>query len=188
MLKAHSLVNIRLWARGVDTDLFTPERRSLRLRTAWTNTPTQVEESNSEKVIITYVGRVSTEKNINLLIEAFSGLNEFVEKAQAAHPGCKLVIIGDGPARSNLEKQTAGMDIQFLGYRKGQDLADCYASSDIFAFPSHSETFGNVVLEALASGLPAVILKAEGVSDLVEDNQTGKPGVPPLPETLLTSA
>lgn len=176
-------------------ELFNPSRRSIELRKAWfgktrgsanqeseqmTVVDGKVQEGETrEKVVLAYVGRISHEKNIGLLISAFRGLESAVRALDPSHPGCKLILIGDGPARSSLEaecsssSQSPEVDISFLGYRKGEELATCYASADIFAFPSHSETFGNVVLEAMASGLPVVGLKAEGVCDLVEHGKTG---------------
>jgi hypothetical protein len=177
-------------------ELFNPSRRSLELRKTWLgeirlfskeeSEKTMVmdgkvqEGETREKVVLAYVGRISHEKNIGLLISAFRGLESAVLALDPSHPGCKLILIGDGPARSSLEAECSSsssrspeVDISFLGYRKGEELATCYASADIFAFPSHSETFGNVVLEAMASGLPVVGLKAEGVCDLVEHGKTG---------------
>lgn len=179
-------------------ELFNPSRRSIELRKAWLGeiqssskeesektmvTDGKVQEGEArEKVVLAYVGRISHEKNIGLLISAFRGLESAVRALDPSHPGCKLILIGDGPARSSLEAECCSsspssrspeVDISFLGYRKGEKLATCYASADIFAFPSHSETFGNVVLEAMASGLPVVGLKAEGVCDLVEHGKTG---------------
>lgn len=173
MLHANGFDNVKLWPRGADMALFNPSRRSAELRRSWF-----AKEKSREKVVILYVGRISHEKNIGLLISAFSGLEAAVRSVDPSHPGCKLVLVGDGPARAALEAEcaftsTGRVDISFLGYRKGEELAACYACSDIFAFPSHSETFGNVVLEAMASGLPVVGLHAEGVCDLVQSGDTG---------------
>lgn len=112
------------------------------------------------------IGRVSYEKNIGLLIHAFRALSESVSN-------CQLIIVGDGPARAELEKSCRDLNVFFSGYKTGQELSRHYASADIFAFPSASETFGQVVLEAMASGLPVVGLKAEGVCDTVQDRNTG---------------
>jgi glycosyltransferase involved in cell wall biosynthesis len=89
------------------------------------------------------------------------------------HTRCHLVIVGGGPAFSDLKKALYGVPVTFTGYLTGEALAAAYASSDVFAFPSTTETFGQVVLEAMASGLPVVGLLAEGVRDLVTDEQTG---------------
>jgi hypothetical protein len=121
------------------------------------------------KTVILYVGRISWEKNIRLLIEAFKLLPE------SARSQAKLVFVGDGPARGDLTRLCSkyGLDATFMGHQKGKRLAAMYASSSVFAFPSFTETFGQVVLEALASGLPVVGLHAEGTSDLVAHGRTG---------------
>lgn len=121
------------------------------------------------KTVILYVGRISWEKNLRLLIEAFRML------PAAVRENAKLVFVGDGPARGDLTRLCARLqlDASFMGHQKGKRLAAMYASSSIFAFPSFTETFGQVVLEALASGLPVVGLHAEGTSDLVSHGRTG---------------
>lgn len=125
--------------------------------------------NNDSKAVVLFVGRISWEKNIRLLIEAFRLLPVSVRDS------AKLVIVGDGPARAELTRLCAryGLDAAFMGHQKGKRLASMYASSSIFAFPSFTETFGQVVLEALASGLPVVGLHAEGTSDLVCHGITG---------------
>lgn len=126
------------------------------------------DDENSRTVIL-YVGRISWEKNLRLLIEAFKQLPSSV-RARA-----KLVFVGDGPARADLTKlcNKHQLDAAFMGHQKGSRLAAMYASSSVFAFPSFTETFGQVVLEALASGLPVVGLHAEGTSDLVAHGKSG---------------
>ncbi len=108
--------------------------------------------------ILLYVGRVSAEKNI----EAFL-------KLKAA--GTK-VVVGDGPARAWLEKQYP--DAKFLGYKTGEDLAACYAMADLFVFPSLTDTFGLVVIEALACGVPVAAFPATGPVDIITNDQLGK--------------
>lgn len=124
---------------------------------------------SDSKAVVLFVGRISWEKNIRLLVEAFHLLPQSVKN------NAKLVIVGDGPARAELTRlcQKYGLDASFMGHQKGKRLASMYASSSIFAFPSFTETFGQVVLEALASGLPVVGLHAEGTSDLVCHGTTG---------------
>lgn len=174
MLVSQDFNNLRLWPRGIDTSLFTPTRRNPNLRRRWlASVPPASKGKVTEGIIITYVGRLSTEKNIDLLINAFIRLKGKLNEVAGEVPTCRLVLVGEGPARKRLEDQTKDLDVIFMGYQKGEALAECYASSDIFAFPSHSETFGNVVLEAMASGLPIVGLQAEGISDLVENGSTG---------------
>lgn len=121
---------------------------------------------SSGKIVLLYVGRISWEKNLRLLVEAARGLQ--VASEDGARPACQLVFVGEGPSRPELEAICAKyeLDAIFMGFRGGDELATCYASADIFTFPSWTETFGQVVLESLASGLPVVGLRAEGVCDL----------------------
>jgi glycogen synthase len=109
---------------------------------------------------------VSFEKNINLVIDAYKGMD---------HSSCHLVLVGHGPAFNEIERDCvkSGIPVTLTGYLQGSDLSEAYASADVFAFPSVTETFGQVVLEAMASGLPVVGLLAEGVCDLVEHGRTG---------------
>ena len=152
-LSARGFHNLKVWPRGIDTQLFTPLKQSSSLRTLWSQ--------GLHKVIILYVGRVSFEKNLGLTIDAYRDMD---------HSRCHLVIVGNGPALSKLQGTP---DVTFTGYLQGEALAIVYASADIFAFPSFTETFGQVVLEAMASGLPVVGLLAEGVRDLVDHKETG---------------
>ncbi|KAG9080808.1 hypothetical protein FRC06_006136, partial [Ceratobasidium sp. 370] len=124
------------------------------------------------RCVILYVGRLSHEKNLLFLIEAFGILLGLVE---GLSPSLLFVFVGEGPARHSLEGSCwqKGIPAIFMGHQSGEHLAKCYASADIFAFPSYSETFGQVVLEALASGLPVVGLDADGTRDLVQHERTG---------------
>ncbi|KAI8142703.1 glycosyl transferase group 1 [Fennellomyces sp. T-0311] len=155
--------NVRIWPRGVDTVMFAPSRRSRTLRAQWMG----LEESQANsKAVILYVGRVSFEKNLDLVIQAYKEMN---------HQRCHLVIVGHGPAFDAIQSECAQTNtpVTFTGYLQGIQLAAAYASADIFAFPSVTETFGQVVLEAMASGLPVAGLRAEGVRDLVDHGRTG---------------
>jgi glycosyltransferase involved in cell wall biosynthesis len=156
MLRAHGFQRVRLWPRGVDTALFRPERRNAATRASWL--------ANEQKIVLLYVGRISWEKNLRLLTSAYR---------QMDHTRCHLVIVGDGPALREIRQEVADLPVTFTGYLRGEELASAYASADLFAFPSRTETFGQVVLEAMASGLPVVGLQAEGVRDSVEDGRTG---------------
>jgi glycosyltransferase involved in cell wall biosynthesis len=160
MLRQQEFHHLRLWPRGVDTTLFQPERRSAEVRASWL----KEREQADDKVILLYVGRLSWEKNLRLLLQAYRGMD---------HQHCHLVVVGDGPARLEMQQELAGLPATFTGYLSGEALASAYSSSDIFAFPSDTETFGQVVLEAMASGLPVVGLLSEGVCDLVNHEQTG---------------
>ena len=156
MLGTQGFQRVRIWPRGVDISSFRPEQRDASKRASWLD--------GSEKVVLLYAGRVSWEKNLRLLIKAYQEMD---------HTNCHLVIVGDGPALREIKQELDGLPVTFTGYLQGEELASTYASADLFAFPSKTETFGQVVLEAMASGLPVVGLQAEGVCDIVEDGKTG---------------
>lgn len=160
VLRKQGFERVRIWPRGVDTTLFRPQRRSESLRAAWLSARTNPEE----KVILLYAGRVSWEKNLRLLMAAYRAMD---------HTRCHLVIVGNGPALKEAQQELAEVPVTFTGYLTGEELATAYSSADIFAFPSSSETFGQVVLEAMASALPVVGVLSEGVRDLIEDGQSG---------------
>ncbi|WWC66126.1 uncharacterized protein I206_100026 [Kwoniella pini CBS 10737] len=130
-------------------------------------------EKGDNRLVLLYVGRISWEKNLQIILSAYSFLKEFLPTG-TLFP--KLVFVGDGPARLDLEQKCKkeGWDVSFMGHKQGEELAKCYASADIFVFPSFTETFGQVVLEALASGLPVIGLDAEGTRDLVQHGKTGQ--------------
>lgn len=131
--------NVRVLSRGVNATLYSPTKRSAALRMQW-----GVTEDNFTLV---HVGRLAAEKNLALLIQAYQALRENDARV-------RLVMVGDGPERTALEQRFP--EIIFSGVRHGEDLAAHYASADLFVFPSQTETFGNVTLEAMASGLPVV--------------------------------
>ncbi len=148
--------NMRLWTRGVDHDRFNPAMRSKQWRRA--------HGIADNDVVIAYAGRLVAEKNMAVMARVFAGL-----KARGiAH---RTVLLGDGPEAGWMQK--ALPDTVFAGFLHGEDLATGYASSDIFFFPSITETFGNVTLEAMASGLPSVTADATGSRSLVRDGETG---------------
>jgi glycosyltransferase involved in cell wall biosynthesis len=135
-LEALAFERVAVVGRGVDTQLFNPARRSERLRAAWGC-------SGSETVAL-HVGRIAPEKNLGLFVEA-------ALEMRAIDPKVRVVLVGDGPQGPVLRKRHP--DFVFAGMRTGLDLAEHYASADVFLFPSTTETFGNVTLEAMASGL-----------------------------------
>lgn len=155
-LTATGYRNVEVLARGIDTDLFNPARRSHALRVTWGARP--------ETPVVMYVGRVAPEKNIEQVISAFSAIRH-------QHPGAKLVIVGDGPSRSALQKIYP--QPIFTGMRTGTDLATHYASGDLFLFPSMTETYGNVTLEALASGLPVIAYDLAAAAELIQPGING---------------
>ena len=143
-LEAHGFVNVRLWSRGVDVEQFRPTARGdLRDLGIDASSP-----------LFLYVGRLAVEKNV----EAFLVLDL---------PGTKLVI-GEGPQRGELEARFPAA--RFLGQRTGDELARLYASSDVFVFPSRTDTFGLVLLEALASGTPVAAYPVQGPLDVLCDS------------------
>jgi glycosyltransferase involved in cell wall biosynthesis len=156
-----------LWKRGVDRTLFRPDRPGrleVRRELGW----------SPEETVISYVSRIAAEKNVDYLADALAIV-------ASRRPEVRVLMVGDGPMRTALEARI-GSFARFVGYRKGEDLADHYAASDLFAFASLTETFGNVVLEAMASGLPVGALRAGGVGDTVQPGTTGilvEPSDPP---------
>lgn len=153
-LTCRGMQRVHECGRGVDTDLFHPARRSLVCRAALTTT--------RDKPLLLYVGRLSVEKNVALLPAVARAL-----------PDYPLVVVGDGPARALLVREMADCNVHFTGVLHGADLAAVYASADIFLFPSETETFGQVVREAMASGLPVVGIRAGGVQDVIREGETG---------------
>lgn len=138
-LAARGFDNCEVLARGVDTTLFHPQRRDPALREAW--------GVGDDETVVLYVGRLAAEKNLGLAVEGFRAM-------QTRNPKLRFVLVGDGPATAELKRLNP--DFVFCGMRTGEDLARHYASGDVFLFPSTSETFGNVVIEAMASGLAIV--------------------------------
>ena len=148
--------DMRLWARGVDSEAFSPLGRSVDLRGQW-----GVDE---QRPAVTFVSRLVTEKGLDCLVGA-------IELLRQRGVSFRPVIVGEGPERQRLEARLP--DAVFTGFLTGADLAQAYASSDVFFFPSATETFGNVTLEAMASGLPAVCADATGSRSLVQHGKTG---------------
>ena len=148
--------NVSLMARGVDTTQFTPSARSPSLRKSW--------GANDDDLVLIYVGRLAKEKNILLVLEAF----RVIQQSQAR---AKLVFVGDGPLRNALAE--ACPQAIFSGSQQGHALAEHYASADLFIFPSVTETFGNVVPEALASGLCVVAYDYAAAGEIIEHGLNG---------------
>ena len=138
-LTAMGVDHARLLRRAVDTKFFHPSKRDNALRESW--------GVDADTPVVLYVGRIAPEKNLDLAVATFRAIQQKAPKA-------RYVWVGDGPARAAL--QAAHPDFIFVGMKRDEMLAAHYASADMFSFPSLSETFGNVILEALASGLPVV--------------------------------
>ncbi len=148
--------NVEVVGRGIDTALFDPRRRSAELRHHWG-------VAEGEPVAI-YVGRLAPEKNLDLAAESFKAI-------RSHHLNARMVWVGDGPARADLEAQNP--DHIFVGMKRGEELAAHYASADIFLFPSLTETFGNVTLEAMASGLAVVAYRYAAAADYIRHGDNG---------------
>ncbi len=138
-LQYEGFSNVGFLGRGVDTDLFHPDKRCETLRTSW--------GARAATPVAILVGRIAPEKNCDFAIQVFTRMREAI-------PDLKCVVVGDGPVRARL--QTAHPWVHFSGVKTGTELAKHYASADVLIFPSETETFGNVLLEALASGLATV--------------------------------
>ena len=143
---------VYLWRRGVNTELFNPNKRSASLRDTWKN-------GDQNKIIVGFVGRLAQEKRVSDL------------KVLQSNPNIQLVIVGDGPHRRKLEQQLPGA--LFLGFKNGEELAQIYASFDLFIHPGPNETFCQAVQEALASGIPSIVPRTGGPADLVTHGRTG---------------
>jgi glycosyltransferase involved in cell wall biosynthesis len=155
-LARSGFAGLRVVARGVDTRLFDPARRSAALRAAWGAGPADL--------VVLCVGRLAAEKNLGLLVQAF-------EAIAAQDRRARLVLVGDGPEREALQQRCPRA--VFAGLRRGEELATHYASADVFLFPSVTETFGNVVPEAMASGLPVLAFDYAAPGQLVEHGANG---------------
>jgi glycosyltransferase involved in cell wall biosynthesis len=155
--KGVSADKIRIFPRGVNLERFHPAKRNGFLEG-------QVQGKDVTKLL--YVGRVSREKNLEVLVRVFKKL---LQDQAAVH----LVVVGDGPYLEDMQQDLAGTPCTFTGYLHGEDLAAAYASCDLFIFPSTTDTFGNVVLEAQASGIPVIVTDAGGPKENVLDGKTG---------------
>lgn len=147
---------VRLWQRGVDVERFTPSRSSPRWR--------RFHGIAEDDVVVAFVSRLVREKGI----DTYAKVIERLERQSIPH---RSLVVGDGPAREELQRRLP--ETIFTGFLDGKELARAYASSDVFLFPSETETFGKVTLEAMASGLPVVCADARGSRDLVEAGTTG---------------
>ncbi len=172
-LEGFGFERLVLWKRGVDASMFRPDRpgrEEIRRALGWT----------PDDVVIAYVSRIAPEKNVDYLADALAIV-------EARRPEERILMVGDGPSRGALERRLGGQ-ARFVGYKTGEDLADHFAAADLFAFSSLTETFGNVVLEAMASGLPVVALRAGGVGETVRPGETGLLVEPTEPPDRLAAA
>ncbi|MBN2364599.1 MAG: glycosyltransferase family 1 protein [Calditrichaeota bacterium] len=154
-LVSNGIKNVTLWQRGIDLDNFSPTFRDpdLRRSVGADNIP-----------VLLFVGRLVKEKDLDDLINALTILKKSLQKF-------KMVFVGEGPMQAELQQKLP--DAHFTGFLKGEMLSRWYASSDVFVFPSTTETFGNVVLEAFASGLPVIGVNRGGVAELIFQGKNG---------------
>lgn len=156
-LRAAGIVRApRIWSRGVDRELFSPAKRDM----AWRRSLGIADD----EVVVSFVSRLVLEKGLGVFADA-------IDRLAAKGLRHKVLIVGDGPERARFERRLP--DAAFAGFLTGDALARAYASSDVFMFPSVTETFGNVTLEAMAAGVPAVCADATGSRTLVENGVTG---------------
>jgi glycosyltransferase involved in cell wall biosynthesis len=146
---------IRLWPQGVDARRLRPEKASEEWRE-------RLSDGHPQDKLLLYVGRLAPEKGIERLKAILTDV-----------PGTRLAFVGDGPARSDLEREFCGTPALFTGVLQGEDLARAYASADAFLFPSTTDTLGLAMLEALASGLPVVAARGGASHEIVSDEENG---------------
>ncbi len=156
-LTRHGFANLEIWPHGVDCELFHPyyDQESVREK-----------RSITKKYLLTFVGRLAPEKDVETLMSVANALPAEVSKQ------VQWLIVGDGPLRDEMQAQSSANMI-FTGYITGTELAEIYSASDVFVFPSPTETFGNVVIEALASGTPAITANSGGVKNIIKHGETG---------------
>ena len=152
---------MKIWARGVNTKLFSPEKRDLEWRRA--------AGFDDDDIVVTFVSRLVWEKELDTFRHS-------VQQVASKNPKVKPLVVGDGPAKEELQEMMP--EAHYTGFLEGENLARAYASSDVFLFPSHTETFGNVTLEAMSSGLPCLVADATGSKSLVEHGVNGGLAVP----------
>ena len=154
-LRRQGFERVGIWGRGVDSERFHPGRRTR----AWRD---RLTGGAPDAPLLIYAGRLALEKRIDVLRPVLEEV-----------PGVRLAILGDGPERENLETLFAGTATVFTGKLDGDDLAAADAAGDIFTFPGENETFGNVVQEAMASGLPCLVAAHSGLRDRVRNGVDG---------------
>lgn len=155
LLRQSGVARVGWWHRGVDSKRFHPGRKREEMRDRLTG-------GQPEDVLLLYVGRLAPEKRLHLL-------KPLVENI----PHTRLAFVGDGPERPRLEGLFCGLPVTFAGYYYGEELATAYASADIFVFPSAHESFGLVLIEALASGIPVITSRVGGAEDVIQHGETG---------------
>jgi glycosyltransferase involved in cell wall biosynthesis len=154
-LQRHGFQRLQVLGAGVDNEQFNPIKRT----NDWRE---RLSAGEPDKPLLIWISRLAPEKRPDMLLDVVRAI-----------PGLRLAIVGDGPDRRPLERKFAGTPTVFTGYLKGEDLAHAYAAGDVFIHTGSNETFGNVVIEAMASGLPVVAPNSGGLLDFVEDGVNG---------------
>jgi glycosyltransferase involved in cell wall biosynthesis len=163
--------DVQVFGRGVDLTRFSPLQRDVALRRAW--------GCDDATLVLLCVGRIAPEKNLDLALEVYRAI-------LTQHGNSRLILVGDGPARERLERDHP--DLICPGPLVGEALARVYASADLFLFPSLTETFGNVVLEAMASGLPVVAFDQAAAHLLIETGRNGVKAPPGDPSAFIAAS
>ena len=154
-LKKRGFERVELWPPAVDANLYSPTKKNAAMRS-------RLSGNHPESPLLLTVSRLASEKNVNFLAEILHRV-----------PEARLAIVGGGPQREELERRFSRYRAHFIGYLNGEELAAAYASADAFVYASETETMGNVILEAMASGLPVIAANAGGVPSLVEHGVDG---------------
>jgi glycosyltransferase involved in cell wall biosynthesis len=168
-LRQEGIERLHVWPQGVDATHFCPDRFSKDWRVRLT-------KGHPTERLLLYVGRLSHEKDIGRLRSVLDGV-----------PEVRLALVGDGPARRDLEEEFAGTPTVFTGVLQGDELATAFASADAFVFPSTTETLGMAMIEALASGLPVLAARTDATGEVVTDGQTGLLYDPASDKSLVTA-
>lgn len=166
--KEYGIHNVELWPKAVDTQGFSPEKRTTAMRKRLTG-------GHPDAPLVTFMGRISAEKSVDRLVG-------IMEAVRATHPTASLALIGAGPQYEELRSTMARDWITFTGYLSGRELQEAYATGDVLAFPSTTETLGFAALEAFASGVPVVGARAGGIPFVIDDGKTGFLVDPELPD------
>ncbi len=154
-MRRRGIREVGLWRRGVDAEQFHPRYRDANMRHL-------LSDGHPNDTILLYVGRLAAEKQLEQL-------RPVLERV----PGTRLALVGGGPYRRDLERYFADLPVKFAGYLTGEPLSQAYASADVFVFPSAFESFGLVILEAMASGIPVVSSRVGGAQDMIEEGVSG---------------
>jgi glycosyltransferase involved in cell wall biosynthesis len=165
-LRRHGFERVRWWRRGIDTGRFTPGPRNEAMRN-------RLSDGNPDDLLVLYVGRHSPEKRLDLIRDPLFSV-----------PGVRLSMVGGGPSHEQLRRHFRGTPTSFPGFLRGDDLVEAYRAADVFLFPSTTETFGLVALEAMACGVPVIAANTGGVLDIIRDGENGLLFNPERPEEI----